>query len=326
VEKRPTQSMNNPFPLSDSNKRYYTYDFYLKRTFGGKCIKVPLDAGMTCPNIDGTCGRGGCIYCSPRGSGDNALSANVPLDIQYIEQREKLTIKWPAARERCIAYFQAHTNTYAPLQRLKTVFEEALTYPGVVGLNIATRADCLAPDVLAYLAELSERTVLTLELGLQSSNDATAARINRGHTMAQFCTGFAALRKAAPRIQICTHVIFGLPGETEREMMQTIDDVARLHPDQIKIHLLHVLRGTRLGTAYEAGEYRPMERADYVRLTAQALTRLPGDVVICRLTGDGQAADLLAPIWSRNKITVLNDIDAYLYERDWYQGIFADAK
>ena len=319
-----SQRESNPFPYSDSNKRYYTYDYYLKKTFGGKCMKVPLDAGMTCPNIDGTCGRGGCIYCSGRGSGDFALPATVPLKEQYEATRAALTAKWAQARNRCIPYFQAHTNTYAPLSRLRVLYEEALGFPGAVGLNIATRADCLPPDVTAYLAELAERTVLTLELGLQSSNDTTAAAVNRGHTMAQFVAGFRALRAANPHILICVHLIFGLPGEGEEEMLQTVRDVAALHPDQVKIHLLHVLRGTRLGETYLQGEYTPLTREDYVRTVCRALCLLPSDVVIGRLTGDGMADDLLAPEWSRKKVTVLNDIDRYLYERDLYQGIACD--
>ena len=313
-----TQAEANPFVNSDTNKRYYTYDYYLRRTFGGKCAKLPLDAGFTCPNIDGRCGYGGCMYCSDRGSGDFAPEGLATVAEQIAIQKAAFAKKWDVSR--CIAYFQAHTNTYAPLEVLKEKYEEALAQEGIVGLNIATRTDCLAPDVVAYLAELSERTVLTVELGLQSSCDKTAEYINRGHTFATFCRGFEALRAASNRIGICVHIILGLPGEDDNTMMQTVKDVAALHPDQVKIHLLHVLRGTRLAKIYERGEYQPLEREHYIRLVADALELLPPDVVVGRLTGDGAADALLAPLWSRKKTTVINDIDKLLYARGSMQG------
>ncbi len=313
-----TQAERNPFPHSDTNKRYYTYDYYLRSTFGGKCAKLPLDAGFTCPNIDGRCARGGCIYCSDRGSGDFAPDALLSVAEQVRLQKEQFSRKWDTSR--CIAYFQAHTNTYAPLAVLREKYEEALGEEGIVGLNIATRADCLPPDVVAYLCELAERTVLTVELGLQSSSDKTASRINRGHDFETFCHGFSALRNASPKIGICVHIILGLPDEDDETMMQTVREVARLHPDQVKIHLLHVLRGTALARLYERGEYEPLERERYIRLVADALELLPPDTVIGRLTGDGAADDLIAPLWSRKKTTVINDIDKLLYARNSYQG------
>ena len=313
-----TQSVSNPYPYSDSNKRYLTYEYWLRSAFGGKCAKIPLDGGFTCPNIDGRCGLGGCIYCSRRGSGDFAMSAAIPLAEQYAASRENLSKKWSV--ERCIAYFQAHTNTYAPLPVLRGMFEEALTYDGVVGLNIATRADCLPSDVVAYMAELAEKTVLTVELGLQTSNDETATLINRGHSFEDFVKGYTALRLASDKIITCVHIIFGLPGETEDDMMATVRAVVRLHPHMVKIHLLHVLSGTRMGEMYQAGEYVPMEKEDYVRAVVRALELLPPDVVIARLTGDGAADDLLAPLWSRRKLEVINDIDKLMYARDTWQG------
>ncbi len=313
-----TQAQSNPFLLSDSNKRYYTYDYYLRRTFGGKCAKLPLDAGFTCPNIDGRCGRGGCIYCSDRGSGDFAPEARLSIAEQIARQKQLFARKWDVSR--CIAYFQAHTNTYAPLSVLRERYEEALAQEGIVGLNIATRADCLPSDVVEYLAELAERTVLTVELGLQTSCDETAARIHRGHSFADFCRGFEALRAASSRIGICVHLILGLPGEDDATMMRTVRDVAALQPDQVKLHLLHVLRGTVLANQYEAGEYAPLEREHYITLVADALELLPPDTVIGRLTGDGAAEDLLAPLWSRKKTTVINDIDKLLFARNSFQG------
>ena len=313
-----TQAERNPFLYSDTNKRYHTYEYYLRHTFGGKCAKLPLDGGFTCPNQDGTCGEGGCVYCSDRGSGDFAPSAVLSVSEQIRLQKELFSKKWDVSR--CIAYFQAHTNTYAPLPVLKEKYEEALAQEGIVGLNIATRADCLPPDVVEYLAELAERTVLTVELGLQSSNDETAERINRGHTFATFCDGVERLRKASEKIQICVHLILGLPGEDDAAMLKTVADVAALRPHQVKIHLLHVLRGTKLAEWYERGEYIPLEREQYIRLVAEALELLPPETVIGRLTGDGAAADLLAPLWSMKKTTVINDIDKLLYATDSYQG------
>lgn len=312
------QAESNPFLYSDSNKRYYTYDYYLRRTFGGKCAKLPLDVGFTCPNIDGKCGRGGCIYCSDRGSGDFAPVARLSVAEQIREQKELFARKWDVSR--CIAYFQAHTNTYAPVTVLREKYEEALAQEGIVGLNIATRADCLPLAVVACLAELSRRTVLTVELGLQTSCDRTATLINRGHSFSDFCRGFESLRKASDKINICVHLIFGLPEENDDTMMQTVRDVAALHPDQVKLHLLHVLRGTALAKLYESGKYQPLERDRYIRLVADALELLPTDTVIGRLTGDGKADDLLAPLWSRKKTTVINDIDKLLYARNSWQG------
>ena len=317
-----TQRECNPYLHSDTNKRYYTYDYYLRRTFGGKCAKIPLDIGLTCPNIDGHCSTGGCIYCSGRGSGDFAELPTLSVREQYDRMRERLASKWSV--ERCIPYFQAHTNTYSPLSVLRKHFDEALTLPGAVGLNIATRADCLPPDVVSYLGELAKRTTLTVELGLQTAHDATARVINRGHTWAQFCDGFSALRRQSDRIGICVHLILGLPDETDEMMLETVRRVADLCPDQVKIHLLHVLKGTRLGDMYEAGEYTPLERERYIRLVVKSLTLLPPDTVIARLTGDGAADGLLAPEWSRRKKSVINDIDTILFEHDLFQGCAFD--
>lgn len=316
--KKRTQRTDNPYEYTDSNKRYYTYDYYLRRTFGAKCAKIPIDAGFTCPNIDGRCGTGGCIYCSGRGSGDFAAPASLSIEEQYQVTRASLSGKW--STERCIPYFQAHTNTYAPLEVLREKFEAALALDGVVGLNIATRADCIDGEVSEYLASIAERTVLTVELGLQTAHDATAELINRGHTFEDFMRGFELLRAASDKINICVHLIFGLPGESDEMMMETVDKVARLHPAQVKIHLLHIIRGTRLAKMYEAGEYTPLEKEHYVRLVADAIERLPSDVVVGRVTGDGMADALLAPDWSRKKVSVINDIDKLLYERGTYQG------
>ena len=308
----------HPFSYTDGSKRYHTYDYWLKSTFGGKCAKIPLDAGFSCPNLDGVCGTGGCIYCSGRGSGDFAEEPTIPLREQYDRQRELLSGKWPT--ERCIPYFQARTNTYAPVEVLRPMFSEALTWTGVVGLNIATRADCLPDETVELLAELSERTVLTVELGLQTAHDETAARINRGHTYADFAEGYARLRNGAPKALICIHLILGLPGEDEAATLETVRRVAALRPDQVKLHLLHVLRGTVLGDLYEAGTYIPMEKDEYIATVVKALELLPPETVVARVTGDGAAEDLLAPMWSRRKREVLNGIDMALAALDTWQG------
>lgn len=318
-----TQVTQNPYRYSDTNKRYYTYDYYLRSTFGGKCMKIPIDAGFTCPNIDGRCGVGGCVYCSPRGSGDFAAEACIPTDEQFDIVRSQLSSKWKT--DKYIPYLQAHTNTYAPTAIIREKIEPLMKKEGVVGLNIATRADCLEDTAVEYLCELAERTVLTVELGLQSSNDETARIINRGHTYAEFVRGYEKLRNASDKINICVHIIFGLPGESRADMLKTVKDVALLHPEQVKIHLLHVIRGTRLAEIYERGQYIPMTMEDYVETVAEALTLLPEDTVIGRLTGDGMQSELLAPDWSRKKTVVINEIDKIMYSRGLVQGMRCEA-
>ena len=322
--KKKNQRNSNPFEYTDSNKRYYTYDYYLRRTFGGKCAKIPIDAGFTCPNIDGRCGVGGCIYCSGRGSGDFAQSALMPVEEQYRITREKLSSKWSTGR--CIPYFQAHTNTYAPVSVLREKYEAVMGLDGVVALNIATRADCLEDDTVEYLAELAERIPLTVELGLQTSNDTTARLINRGHTFSDFLDGYVRLKAASDKISVCVHIIFGLPNENREDMMNTVRQVARLTPEQVKLHLLHVIAGTEMARMYQGGEYTPMEKEDYVETVVAALELLPPETVVARVTGDGMADTLLAPEWSRKKVSVINDIDKLLYEKNTWQGRLFEGK
>ena len=308
----------NPYKNSDTNKRYYTYDYYLRKTFGGKCMKIPLDAGFTCPNIDGKCSVGGCIYCSPRGSGDFAADSVLPIKTQFETVREQLSKKWNT--NRYIPYFQAHTNTYAPLAIIKEKIEAAMEMDGVVGLNIATRADCLEDDVVEYLASLAERTVLTVELGLQTAHDSTAFTINRGHTFEDFVVGYNKLKSASDKINVCVHLIFGLPGESKEMMLESVRKTAALKPAQVKFHLLHVLKGTKLGEMFLEGKYTPLEMDEYVETVAEALTLLPYDTVVGRLTGDGMQSELLSPDWSRKKTVVINNIDKLMFERDLWQG------
>ena len=309
-----TQVKENPYKNSDSNKRYYTYDYYLRRTFGGKCAKISIDGGFTCPNMDGRCGYGGCIYCG----GDFAPTREDSIEAQFASQVESAGKKWRT--DRYIAYFQAHTNTYAPVCILRDKFERALSQNGVVGMNIATRADCLPDDTVEYLADLAERTVLTVELGLQTASDDTARLINRGHSFEAFVDGYNRLRAASPKINICIHLILGLPGEGRDDMLATVRRVAALAPDQVKLHMLYVTRGTKLAQMYEKGEYFPIEREEYIRTVCEALTLLPPDTVIARITGDGAGDSLIAPEWSRKKIAVINDIDKHLFENRLWQG------
>ena len=318
LQMKKTQRSENPYEYTDTNKRYYTYDYYLRKTFGSKVAKIPLDAGFTCPNIDGRCSTGGCIYCSGRGSGDFAESPLLSIEEQYSITREKLSSKWSTGK--CIPYFQAHTNTYAPIEKLRDLFERALALEGAVGLNIATRADCLPNDVCEYLADIAERTTLTVELGLQTSDDGVAEFINRGHSFSDFLDGYKRLREASDKINICVHIIFGLPNEDREMMLDTVRQVAELRPDQVKIHLLHVLKNTKMASLYESGEYIPLEKEEYVSLVADAIELLPPETVVARVTGDGMAEELLAPEWSRKKVSVINDIDKMLYQRNSWQG------
>lgn len=318
--KKETQAQRNPFPYSDTNKRYHTFDYYAKRTFGGKVSKIMLDGGFTCPNIDGRCGVGGCIYCSGKGSGDFAGDPRMSITSQMNDGIAMMQRKWQS--ERLIAYFQAHTNTYAPASVLAPMLEEALGFSGVVGINIATRADCLESDIIDLLEKISARTVLTVELGLQTVHDRTADLINRGHSFLDFCEGYEKLRSRVPRASICVHLIHGLPYESREDMLVSVDALAAMRPDQVKIHLLHVLEGTRLAEIYRSGEYSPLERDEYIDLVCDSIERLPPETVISRLTGDGAPNLLLAPEWSRKKVTVINDIDKELYRRGTYQGIY----
>lgn len=317
-----TQAARNPFPNSDSNKRYYTYDYYLRQTYGGKCAKVTLDAGFTCPNIDGTRGHGGCIYCSSRGSGDFAPEASLSIAEQYKIQTARIAEKWDTPR--LIPYLQAHTNTYGAPARLRAVYREVLSLPGAVALHIATRADCLGEDVLSLLAEVADVLPLTVELGLQTVNDGVAASIGRGHTYAEFLDGYHRLRAQVPSARIAIHIINGLPMETKEDMLNTVQEIAALSPDEVKIHLLHVLKGTALAHLYERGEYIPMTREDYVDTVVEQLRLLPPSVVIGRLTGDGRAEDLLAPLWSLKKLTVINEIDKKMALCGFMQGDLFD--
>ena len=308
--------MENKFKYSNDNKRYHTWNYHLQRKFGGKVFKVALNGGFTCPNIDGKKGVGGCIYCSSTGSGDFAGDPSHNILTQFEEVKEKMHLKWKEAKY--IPYFQAHTNTYAPASVLRERFEPVLAQDNVVGISIATRADCLEDDVLEYLSELNERTYLIVELGLQSIFDETGEKINRCHTYAEFLEGYNKLKER--NINVCVHLIDGLPGETKEMMLESAKAVAKLKPHCVKLHLLHVLKNTRLAQMYENGEFELMTLEDYVETIVNQLEVFSEETVIQRLTGDGGREWLIGPLWSLKKFVVLNEIDKLMLKRNTYQG------
>jgi len=313
-----SQVSENPFKYSDTNKRYYTYDYYLRKEFFEKCAKITLDAGFTCPNIDGSRGTGGCIYCSG-GSRSRGCDSLKPLYEQYTEQIEIIRRKWDV--KKFIPYLQAYTNSYTSPGNFEKILNEISLFDGAVMINIATRADCLENEKLEILNRISERIPITVELGLQSSNDKTAEAINRCHTYSEFTDCFERLRRYAPSVRIAVHIINGLPNEKREDMIRTAADVSALHPDIIKIHLLHVIKDTPLAKMYENGEYVPLEKDEYVSIVCDQLEILPEDVVVERVTGDGIRDELVCPLWSLKKTSVINDIDKELFRRRAYQGI-----
>lgn len=303
-------------------KRYNTWNGHLRTKFGKKVMKIALNGGFTCPNIDGKKGYGGCTYCSSSGSGDFAGDPAHSILNQFEEVKSRMLKKWHEGLY--MPYFQAHTNTYAPAAVLRERFEPVLQKDGVVGISIATRADCLENDVLEYLSELNGRTYLIVELGLQSIFDSTGERINRCHTYAEFLEGY---NKLADRgINVCIHLINGLPGEDKDMMLESAKTVAALRPHCLKLHLLHVIRGTRMERELLEGRVGLMSLEDYVDIIVRQLEVIHPRTVIQRLTGDGARADLVGPMWSLKKFEVLNAIDRELEKRDTYQGKKADKK
>lgn len=308
------------FKYAFDNKRYHTWNYYLRNTFGEKVFKVSINAGFTCPNIDGKVTYGGCTYCSKEGSGDFAGNPNDDLINQFFDIKNMMHKKWPNAKY--IGYFQAFTNTYAPVEVLKEKYETILELDDVIGLSISTRPDCLEDDVLDYLEELNKRTNLWVELGLQTIHNKTAKVINRGHNYEIFLDG---LKKLNDRnIKVVVHIINGLPGEDYQMMMETAKAVSKLKVDGIKIHLLHVIKDTPMANMLNKGMMELMNEDDYVNLVCDQLEILPPEMIIHRLTGDGKKEDLVGPLWSLKKWEVLNKIDDTLKIRNSYQGIKYD--
>lgn len=302
-------------------KRYYTWNQHLKEHFGEKVFKVSIDGGFNCPNRDGTVAHGGCTFCSQSGSGDFAQSRVYPLPIQLRKGIDQMHKKWPQVT-KYIAYFQNFTNTHAPVEVLRHRFEQVVEEPGVVGIMIATRPDCLPPETVEYLAELNERYYMWVELGLQTIHDKTSQMINRAHDYDCYLEGVAKLR--THNIPVCTHLINGLPGEDYDMMMTSVQRVFQDSDIQgIKIHLLHLMRKTKMMQDYKAGRLRLLEMDEYVQLVCDQLEIIPKDIIIHRLTGDAPRDTLVGPMWSLKKWEVLNAIDAELERRQSYQGIRA---
>ncbi|MGG0814416.1 TIGR01212 family radical SAM protein [Paenibacillus alvei] len=305
-----------PSPLLWGDKRFHTWNYEMREHFGEKVFKVMLDAGFTCPNRDGSIAIGGCTFCSARGSGDFAGRRRDDLVTQFNTIRDKQHTKWPNAKY--IGYFQAYTNTYAPVEVLRDFFEVILEQPGVVGLSIATRPDCLPDDVVEYLAELNERTYLWIEMGLQTIHESTSQLINRAHDTACYLEAVEKLRKH--NIRICTHIIYGLPQESHEMMLETAQAVAKMDVQGIKLHLLHLMRKTPMVKQYEAGLLRFLEMDEYIKLIVDSLEILPPEMIVHRVTGDAPRDLIIGPMWSMKKWEVLNGIDAELKRRNTWQG------
>ncbi|MBU0995539.1 MAG: TIGR01212 family radical SAM protein [Proteobacteria bacterium] len=300
-------------------KRYNDFNTYFRTIYGGRVHKITVDAGFTCPNRDGKISTGGCIYCNPQGSGTGAFQKGVPITEQ-LERGSRRVIK-RYKTDRFIAYFQAYTNTYAPLERLKQVYDEALRFKGVIGLAVGTRPDCIDNDILDLFENYARDYLVWLEYGLQSAHDTTLALINRGHDFN--CFRDAVDMAKGRGIKLCAHVILGLPQETREMMMETADILADLGVDGVKLHLLYVIRGTPLHALYEKGDYRCLEKHEYAELVCDFLERLPHHVIIQRITGDPHPAELVAPMWALEKKSVVDLIHHMLDVRDTFQGKFA---
>ncbi len=308
--------MKSPFPYSLDNKRYHTWNYFLQKKFGCKVTKIALNGGFSCPNIDGLKGVGGCTYCLG-GSGEFAGTPSLSVAEQFKEIADKMSKKWQDTKY--IPYFQANTNTYAPVSKLKALYEEALSQDKVVGLAVATRPDAISAEAMDYLEELSKRTYLLVELGLQSIYDETGEKINRCHSYREFEDCCLELKRR--KINVCVHLIMGLPDETREMMTESVKTVARLRPECIKLHLLHILKGTKIAEQYERGEFSCMTLKEYVGVIVDSLEYLHPETVVQRLTGDGGRDSLVAPLWSLKKFVVLNEIDKEMVRRNSYQGL-----
>ena len=306
----------NRFKYSLDNKRYHTYNYYLKNKFHQKVAKVAFYADFTCPNRDGTKGWGGCIFCSSSGSGDYAGNINDSLESQFEKISAVMKKKWPQCA--FIAYFQANTNTYGPLSKIKNMIKPFLENEQVKGIALATRPDCLDEETVRYLAAINHQKDIYIELGLQTIHEKTSHLINRGHSFQEFLDGLNLLRKY--NLDVCVHIINGLPGETKEMMIETAKTVGQLDIQAIKIHMLYVIKNTVLEKMYDAGKFSMLSREEYIDLVVQQLRYIPEHVVIERLTGDGKVSDLIAPLWSIKKVTIINDIDKKMKADNIYQG------
>ncbi len=301
-------------------KRYHSLDYELKKIYGRKIYKLSLNAGLTCPNRDGTLGSHGCIFCSGGGSGDFAASPDKSITLQIEEAKHLVKAKITSPGDaKYIAYFQAYTNTYAPVSYLRKIFMEAISHPDIVILSIATRPDCLGDEILALLRELNQMKPVWIELGLQTIHEQTADFIRRGYPLSVFEEKVYQLHKL--NITVIVHTILGLPTETKHDMLMTMKYISDLPIQGIKLQLLHILKDTDLGTLYEQGKFtKILSLEDYITILIDCLELLPEEMVIHRITGDGPKINLLAPLWSRNKKMVLNSINSRMKQLDSYQG------
>ena len=306
----------NKFIYSNDNKRYHTLDYYYKNKFHSKVFKISLNAGFSCPNIDGTVGNGGCIYCSKSGSGEFAGNKEDSLRTQFDTVKEMMLHKWP--KGKFIGYFQARTNTYADVNTLKKLYETVLAFDNVIGLNIATRPDSISEECLDYLTELNKKTNLTIELGLQTTNEKTAKLINRCHSLQCFEDMVKKLRER--NIDVVVHIINGLPYETKEDMLNTVKYLNSLDIQGIKIHMLSILKDTPLAKMYEKKHFKVLTKEEYIDIVIDQLELLRPEIVIHRITGDPKQDDLVEPDWLVKKFCVLNDIDKEMVKRDSYQG------
>ena len=302
----------NRFKYTLDNKRYHTFNCFLKNKFGKKVFKVALDAGFTCPNKK----TGGCIYCSD-GSKSNIVNNKKSIQEQFEEVKNIMLNKWPDSLY--IPYFQANTNTYDSLDKLKELYEPILNNENVVGLAIATRPDCITDEILNYLDELNKKTFLMIELGLQSSYDKTLEYINRGHTVKEFDDMVKKLKEK--NIFVVVHIINGLPHETKDMMIETVKHLNKLNVDAIKIHMLHVDKNTKLADIYEKEKFHLLTKEEYIDIVTEQLTYLKPEIVIERITGDPILEDLIEPKWLLKKFVLLNDIDKEMIKKNYYQGI-----
>ena len=307
------------FVIMKVMKSYNTLNDYYRKLFGEKTFKVPIDAGFDCPNRDGTVAHGGCTFCTVSGSGDAIVAPDAPIREQFYKEIDFMHRKWPEVK-KYLVYFQNFTNTHEKVEVIRERYEQAINEPGVVGINIGTRPDCLPDETIEYLAELSERMHVTVELGLQTTFEATSDLINRAHSYELYVETVKRLRKY-PKIEIVSHLINGLPGETH-EMM--VENVRRCVTDNdiqgIKLHLLHLMTNTRMQRDYHEGRLQLMSQDEYVKVICDQLGIIPKHIVIHRITGDAPRDMLIGPMWSLNKWEVLNSIEMEMRRRGSVQG------
>ena len=305
------------FKYTLDNKRYHTLNYFYKNKFGIKVFKVSLNGGFSCPNLDGRIGYGGCIYCSKSGSGEFGGDKEDSLEEQFLKMKEVVNKKHIPCKY--IGYFQARTNTYASLDVLKEKYECILKQDDVIGLNIATRCDAISEDCLDYLEELSKRTFLTIELGLQTIHEKTSVLINRCHSLQQFEDMVIKLRKR--NINVCVHIINGLPYETEEMMLDTVRYLNKLDIQGIKIHMLYIIKDTVIDTMYKKERFKILSKEEYIDIVIKQLELLRPEIVINRITSDPDKETLVEPRWLVDKCQLLNDIDKEMKRRNTYQGI-----